>query len=102
MHPGPVGESQSNSQDGVATLLRHPTETLGNHPTSLGLPSSSGLCLFNARACGPVRALRVPPSRVSSVDDRRISRTSTATPAEPGELLFWFSLHTRLDQRLEH
>src|ERR1700720_3286512 len=46
MHPGPVGESQSNSQDGVATLLRLPTETLGNHRTSLGLPSSSGLLLL--------------------------------------------------------
>ena len=46
MHPGPVGKSQSNSQDGVATLLRLPTETLGNHRTSLGLPSSSGLLLL--------------------------------------------------------
>src|SRR6202042_3990866 len=34
------------SQDGVATLLRHPTETLENQRTSLGLPSSSGLCFL--------------------------------------------------------
>src|SRR5260370_35909266 len=39
-----------------------------------------------ARPCCPARVFMCQPLQVSWMADRRISQTSTATPAEPGEL----------------
>jgi len=84
--PIPMTETPSNRHDDIGTSPRCPTKVIENKPICLCFP-----CCMRDLSCLDLALLSHASRHVLDrhkfpEDDRRISQTSTATPAEPGEL----------------
>jgi hypothetical protein len=84
-HVAPVTKSQNTSQVGFATLLKYSTDVLPNERTSLPTTGRLPSVIFGSGLL-PRRCASTLPAQASWMDDRRKRQTSTATPAEPGDL----------------
>jgi hypothetical protein len=84
-HVDPITKSLCTSQGGFAALLKYLTDKVPNKRTMFAYPRCLASAFFGS-GLRPRRRAPSPSAQASWRDDRRKRQTSTATPAEPGDL----------------